>query len=122
MSLSKCWTVLGIVSLLMYQVFWHCLVAPPEKTPAWLVTLLFATPLLPICLLVLLKHRTYAFWASILALFYFSYGVMEAWMSRDTWPLGFGQATISVWVIMTASWDGMKSRFTKKSPEVPADL
>lgn len=114
MSLPKRWAALGIVALMMYQVFWHCLVAPPDKAPAWLITLLFALPLIPVCILVVIKHRTFAFWGGTLALFYFSYGVMEAWSVRELWPLGIGQAAVSVWVIMAASWDGMKSRFNKK--------
>lgn len=115
MSLSKCWTALGIISLLLYQIFWHCLIAPPEIATAWLVTLLFALPLIPICILILVKHRTFAFWGGAFGLFYFSHGVMEAWTVREIWPLGLGEAIISVWVIMAASWDGIKSRFAKKT-------
>jgi uncharacterized membrane protein len=117
MSLSKRWTALGIFSLLLYQVFWHYFMAPPEKAPAWLVSLLFALPLMPVCILLLMKNRTYAFWGGTLALFYFCHGVMEAWTLREIWPLGMGEAAISVWVIMAASWDGMKARFAKKTDE-----
>ncbi|MGH8107038.1 MAG: DUF2069 domain-containing protein [Arenimonas sp.] len=121
MSLTKRLTALGIVGLLLYQVFWHCLMAPPETAPAWLVTLLFALPLIPVCVLAFIKHRTFAFWGGTLALFYFSHGVMEAWTLRDIWPLGFGEAVISVWVIIAASWDGMKKRFAKKAIEKPIE-
>ena len=117
MSLSKRWAALGIFSLLMYQVFWHYLIAPPETAAPWLITLLFALPLIPVCILVLLKHRTFAFWGGTLGLFYFSHGVMEAWAVRDLWPLGIGEVIISVWVIISASWDGMKGRFVKKTGE-----
>ena len=117
MSLSKRWTALGIFSLLIYQIFWHYLIAPPETAAAWLVTLLFALPLIPVCILVLLKHRTFAFWGGTLGLFYFSHGVMEAWTVRELWPLGIGEVIISVWVIIAASWDGMKARFAKKGSE-----
>mgnify|MGYP001453187079 CR=1 FL=1 len=117
MSIAKRWTALGIFSLLAYQIFWHGLLAPPDKLPVWLVCLFFTLPLLPICLLVFLKHRTFAFWGGTLALFYFSHGVMEAWTVRDIWPLGIGEAAISVWVIIAASWDGMKARFAKKTAE-----
>lgn len=115
MSLPKRLTMLGIFSLLAYQFFWHYLLAPPQTAPAWLISLLFALPLMPVCLLIVLKHRTFAFWGGTLALFYFCHGVMEAWTVREIWPLGVGEAAISVWVIMAASWDGMKTRFAKKS-------
>jgi len=117
MSLSKRWTVLGIIALLAYQTFWHYLIAKPETAAAWLVTLIFSFPLIPICILILIKHRTFTFWGGTLALFYFCHGVMEAWTVRELWPLGVGEAAISVWVIMAASWDGMKARFSKKSAE-----
>jgi hypothetical protein len=39
---------------------------------------------------------------------------MEAWTLRDIWQLGIGEALLSVWVIIAASWDGMKARFAKK--------
>lgn len=120
MSLPKRLTILGIVALLSYQVFWHCLMAPPEKAPAWIITLIFALPLIPVCILALLKHHTFAFWGGTLALFYFCHGVMEAWTVREIWPLGIGEAAISVWVIIAASWDGMKTRFAKKPAEKPA--
>ena len=117
MTLSKRWAALGIYSLLMYQVFWHYLIAPPETAAPWLITLLFSIPLIPVCILVLFKHRTFAFWGGTLGLFYFSHGVMEAWAVREIWPLGIGEAAISVWVIMAANWDGMTARFAKKGSE-----
>ena len=114
MSLSKRLAALGIIALMMYQVLWHCMLAPPDKAPAWIITLLFALPLIPVCILILIKHRTFAFWGGALALFYFSHGIMEAWAVRELWPLGMGEALISVWVIIASSTDGMKARFAKK--------
>jgi uncharacterized membrane protein len=115
MSLSKRWTALGIFSLLAYQVLWHVVLAPSQHANPWLISVFFAIPLLPACILILLKHRTFAFWGGAVALFYFSHGVMEAWTMRDIWQLGIGEALLSVWVIIAASWDGMKARFAKKS-------
>jgi uncharacterized membrane protein len=114
MSLAKRWTALGIFSLLALQVLWHFFLAPPIKIPAWFVTSVFVIPLLPVCVLIFIKHRSFAFWGGTLALFYFSHGVMEAWSDRDIWQLGIAEAMLSVWVIIASSWDGMKARFTKK--------
>jgi uncharacterized membrane protein len=117
MSLSKRWTMLGVFALLSYQVLWHFVLAPPEKAAPWLISLMFALPLIPVCILALMKHRSFAFWGGMFGLFYFSHGVMEAWTLRDIWPLGMGEAAISVWVIMASSWDGMNARFAKKAAE-----
>jgi uncharacterized membrane protein len=114
MSLSKRWTVLGVFALLALQIMWHFVLAPPLTIPAWLITSLFALPLLPVCFLVLIKHRTFAFWGGAIALFYFSHGVMEAWTDRMIWQLGLAEALLSIWVIMASSWDGMKARFATK--------
>lgn len=114
MSLAKRWAALGIFALLAYQILWHGILLPSENANRWLITFIFTVPLLPVCLLVFLKHRSFAFWGGAVALFYFSHGVMEAWTLRDVWPVGFGEALLSVWVIIAASWDGMKARFAKK--------
>jgi uncharacterized membrane protein len=114
MSLSKRWVALGVFALLLLQIIWHAVLAPPERAPIWLVTLFFALPWLLLSVLVLIKHRTFAFWAGTLALFYFSHGVMEAWTQRDIWQLGVLEAVLCVWVIIASSWDGMKARFSKK--------
>jgi uncharacterized membrane protein len=118
MNLSKRWVTLGVFALLLLQLLWHAVLAPAERVPVWLVTSFFAAPWLIVCVLVFIKHRTFSFWAGTLALFYFSHGVMEAWTQRDIWQLGALEAALCVWVIMAASWDGMKARFTKKQPGV----
>jgi uncharacterized membrane protein len=114
MSLSKRWTALGIFALLALQVLWHFVLAPPEKVPAWLITFLFSLPWLVVCFLILIKHRTFAFWGGTFGLFYFAHGVMEAWAIPDIWQLGLLEAGLCIWVIIASSWDGMKARFSKK--------
>jgi uncharacterized membrane protein len=118
MSLSKRWVALGVFALLFLQVLWHAVLAPAERVPVWLVTSFFALPWLLVSVLVFIKHRTFAFWAGTLALFYFSHGVMEAWTQRDIWLLGMLEAVLCVGLIIGSSWDGMKARFSKKQISV----
>jgi hypothetical protein len=39
---------------------------------------------------------------------------MEAWSDREVWPVALAQAALAAWVVVTASWDGMRARFGRK--------
>ena len=78
------------------------------------VLLVFCLP--PVLLMagVLLGRRAAAFWAGVLALFWFAHAVMVAW-SRPA-EAGFAWATIalSTGIVLAASWPGLRQRFARK--------
>ena len=113
MTLAQRWCALGSVALLALQAFWHAWLAPASAQP-WLAVALGAVPILPALALFALGHRRAPFWAAAASLLYFSHGVMEAWVDRPAWPLGVAQAALAAWVVVTASWDGMRARFAAR--------
>ncbi len=79
-------------------------------------TLAFATlPPLLLAGALALKMKSAAFWASVLALFWFSYGVMEAWTLRGgAQGYAWGIVLLSLMVIFAGSWDGLIARFGRR--------
>lgn len=72
--------------------------------------LVFALPPLLLALAVLLRRRHAAFWAGVVALLWFSHGVMAAWST----PHGRGYALVAialaVLIVFAASWPGLAAR------------
>ena len=94
----------GLVGL---YVFWFA-------TNPWPALLVFAAPPLLLALAAWKGSDRSAFWAAVLALFWFSHGVMVAW----TRPLESGLASIEIVlalaVIFVASLPGLRARFSKQ--------
>ncbi|RMH89475.1 DUF2069 domain-containing protein [Lysobacter pythonis] len=80
------------------------------------VTLAFAS--LPPALLaaaILLGMRSAPFWASVFALGWFSYGVMESWtMAGHARAYALGIAVVAVAIILAGSWAGLMAKFGPK--------
>ena len=74
----------------------------------------FALP--PACLAIarLRGSRTAGFWASVLALFWFSHGIMVAWTRPAERGFALAEVALSVVVILAASLPGMRARFAAK--------
>jgi uncharacterized membrane protein len=118
-SVARRWCALGSVALLALQPLWHAWLAPATSMPM-LATALGVVPIVPALVLFALGHRRAPFWAAAAALLYFSHGVMEAWVDRTVWPLGVAQAALAAWVVVTASWDGMRARMAARRQKAAA--
>ena len=117
MSTATRVATVAIVALAALQLAWHAWLAPPTRAEPWALALFFLLPLLPALLLALLRHRRAGFWGALAALLYFSHGVMVAWSSPgETW-LGLLQAALATVLVVAASWDGMRGRFSR--PRTP---
>ena len=97
--------LLGLVGLYL---FWFA-------TDPWPALLVFAAPPLLLAVAAWNGSDRAAFWAAVLALFWFSHGVMVAW----TRPMESGLASIEIMlalaVIFVASLPGLRARFSKQS-------
>lgn len=84
----------------------------------WQTAIFNALPPLLFATAIALRVRTATFWASIMALFWFSYGVMDAWTFQGSTRLhALGITALSVLVIVAGSWAGLLARFGKKPQE-----
>jgi uncharacterized membrane protein len=119
-TLARRWCALGCAAMVVLHGMWHGWLAPPPTALLARVTfLLFVLPILPALILFSLRHRRAPFWAAVAALLYFCHGIMEAWVDRSVWPLGLAEAAVAAWIVVTASWDGMRARFARKAPAPP---
>lgn len=88
----------GWIGLIVLQPAWHLWLAPDPHTPLGAVLVLGVLPLL----LPALAYRRPArvlLWAGVMALFYFSHGVAEAWSVPAERPLALVEIGLSVLVI-----------------------
>jgi len=104
MSLTTRLLLLGLFGLCALFLFWF-------SREGWPTLLLFAGPPLLLALAAWRGGHTAPFWAAVLALLWFSHGVMVAW-SR---PMEAGLATIEILlallVVFAASLPGLRARF-----------
>jgi uncharacterized membrane protein len=78
------------------------------------VLLVFVAP--PLLLLIgVVAQRSYArFWAGVLALFWFSHGVMSAWAHPDMALYAWAEILLSLLIVALVSVPGMRARFASK--------
>ncbi len=105
----------GILGLLLLQVAWHAVMAPPLSVTAWIYAAFFCIPMLPFLLLLARRHRAALLIGALAALlFYFPYGVMEAMVDPPLRALALCDIVLSVLVVVAASWNGLRARFARK--------
>ena len=81
----------------------------------WLATqLVFTGPPLLLAIALRLGWRRAPFWSGVLALFWFSHGVMSAWTHPDTARLAWVEILLALLVVVLASLPGLRARFGKK--------
>jgi uncharacterized membrane protein len=54
------------------------------------------------------------FWAGVLALAWFSHGVMSAWSHPETRALALAEIALALVVIGAANWAGLQAKFGKR--------
>ncbi len=114
MSNSKRFAAPGIVALFSLQLIWHVFLLPVGPAAGWLIAGLFALPILPALILLLLRHRLAAYWGAVAALFYFSHGVMETWANPIARPIALAETALSIWIVVAYGWDGLSTRMARR--------
>jgi len=91
-------TLTGYFGTFALLLAWYAWLAPSTHLPVALVLLVLVTPLLfPLRGLLHARRYTIA-WSCFLALLYFTHGVIEAWHSAGTRPLGLLE------IVLTTAW------------------
>lgn len=79
----------------------------------WLATqLVFTAPPLALAIALRLGWSRAGFWAGVLALGWFSHGVMSAWTHPQTRVLALLEIALSLLVVFSASLPGLRARFS----------
>ena len=94
---------LVLLALLDLAWFWH--------EP--LARIVFTLPPALCALAVWLRRRTAGFWSGVLALLWFSHGVMVAWTRPSERLQACAELALAVVVILAASLPGMRARFSQ---------
>ena len=113
---SRALALAGILGLLLLQWRWHAVIAPPPTIAPWALVVLYCLPMLPSLWLLALRHRLALLVGAIGALLYFLHGVMFAMGVPALRVPALTEIALSLLVIVASSWNGMRSRFAKKSP------
>lgn len=80
----------------------------------WIALAVFALPPLWLALRLPRKGARVAFWAGLLALFWFAHGVMVAWSRPPERLFALGAVLASLAVVLAASLPGLRARFARR--------
>ena len=76
------------------------------------VMLFAAMPPLLLAVALALRIPAATFWSGVFALFWFSYGVMEAWTQTGVArALALSILALALVIVIASSWSGMRARF-----------
>lgn len=105
MNHCRFWRINALIAyfgLFTGLILWFTWLAPPERSSISVALLGFVGPLL-LPLRGILHGRAYTHaWTSMLALLYFTHGVVEAWSNAEERIWASGEVIFSVW-LFTAS-------------------
>ncbi len=76
--------------------------------------LVFAAPPLLLAPFVLRGGTRATFWTGVLALFWFSHGVMVAWSHPEQRLFALAEIALSVVAVLASSWPGLVARLGKR--------
>ncbi|TZF89580.1 DUF2069 domain-containing protein [Cognatilysobacter lacus] len=100
-----------ITSLAALAVLFAAWFAASAEPVAFVV---FALPVLACLGGVLARRRTAGFWSGVLALLWFSHGVMVAWTRPGERAYALGEVVLSLLIVAAASLPGLRSRFGRR--------
>ena len=108
-SLSRRVLLVALIALVGLYLLWFG--ATPQP---WVALAVFGLPPALLVMGLLRGSRTAAFWAGVLALAWFSHGVMVAWSRPPERLFAVIELTLAVVIIFAANLPGLAARFGKK--------
>ena len=85
----------------------------PTPDP-WVALAVFAVPPAILALAHWRGRRSAAFWAGVLALAWFSHGVMAAWTRPADRGYAVAEIVLALVVVVSSSWPGLRARFARR--------
>lgn len=101
--------LLALTSLTVLYAVWFSGDADP-----WAEWLVFALPPALLAWGVWRRRRTAGFWSAVLALFWFSHGIMVAWSRPPERAMALVAVVLAVVIVFAASLPGLQARFAGK--------
>lgn len=81
----------------------------------WVALAVFALPPLWLAIATMLGAWRSGFWAGLLALLWFSHGVMVAWTRAPERGLALTEIALAVAIVLVASVPGLRVRFVRRA-------
>lgn len=100
----------ALAALLALHLGWHLWLAPPQRLPLGFVLALAVVPLGLVLAGALIDRHRALFWGVVLALVYFSHGVMEAWVTPAVRALALSEALLAVAAVGCAGAHAIAAR------------
>ena len=101
--------LVALVALVLLYGVWFARVAPDR-----VALLVFGLPPLLCAFAVWRRARTAGLWSAVLALAWFSHGVLVAWIRPEERGLAWIELVLAVVVVLAASLPGLRARFNRK--------
>ncbi|MFC5579388.1 DUF2069 domain-containing protein [Lysobacter niabensis] len=108
-SLSRRVLITALIALTGLYLLWFGATPSP-----WAALLVFALPPAMLALAALRGWRKAGFWASVLALGWFSHGIMAAWTRAPERMFATAEIVLALVVIAAANVPGIRARFSKQ--------
>ena len=108
-SLSRRVLLVSLIALVGLYLLWF-----GGQPQPWVALAVFALPPALLAMAGLRGARTAGFWAGVLALAWFSHGVMVAWSRPPERVFALLEVALAVVVVFASSIPGMRARFAKK--------
>lgn len=82
----------------------------------WFALAVFALPAAWLAMAAARSERRAGFWSGVLALLWFSHGVMVAWTRPPERGFALAEVALAVAIVLIASVRGLRARFAKRPP------
>ncbi len=109
LPLAKRVLIASLCALVLLYAFWFG--RPPQE---WVALAVFGLPPALCALAVWRRAHTGGLWSAVLALAWFSHGVLIAWIRPEERVLAWIELTLAVVVVFAASLPGLRARFSRK--------
>jgi uncharacterized membrane protein len=108
-SLARRVLISALILLCGVYLLWFGTLASP-----WAALLVFALPPAALAMAALRGWRQAGFWSAVLALGWFSHGIMAAWTRAPERPFALAEVVLALVVVFAASIPGIRARFSRK--------
>jgi len=108
-SMARRVLIVALIALTGLYLLWFAATPHP-----WVALAIFALPPALLAMAALRRYSRSAFWAGLLALAWFSHGIMVAWTRPPERLFALAEVVLAVAVVFAASLPGLRARFAKK--------
>jgi uncharacterized membrane protein len=107
-SIARRVLVVALIALTGLYLLWFAATPNP-----WITLAVFAIPPAALAMAALRSWRQAGFWAGVLALAWFSHGIMVAWTRAPERLFAIAEIVLALVIVFAASYPGMRARFAK---------